>query len=274
MLRQSDSDGWLLVTHPDHARLAGQFASRWENDLFAPPEPRPDVLEAIFHHDDGWTERDRRPQITRQGLPSAFSSELVGKYSAFEEIDLGDYLQVRRRALEIMAARNAYAAVLISMHTCDLLSERADRSTISVGDLPLLDDFLAEQRGMQAALRDQLRGLGRFPDAQQTDDAFLDHFRLLQACDCLSLLTCVDYDRPSDLLHDLPTRAGRRVRIKYLRKDEGVYVLDPFPFAGTEQHFTVACRRVAPRQFASSEELTRCYEAAPEKKRELSFIRL
>jgi hypothetical protein len=42
--------------------------------------------------------RDAAPQITRQGKPSAFSTKLVGKYSAFEEIDLADYLAVRDRA--------------------------------------------------------------------------------------------------------------------------------------------------------------------------------
>ena len=39
---------------------------------------------------------------------------------------------------------------------------------------------------------------------------FLDHFRLLQANDYLSLLTCVDFQKPVNLLHALPTRDGRR----------------------------------------------------------------
>ena len=50
-----------------------------------------------------WAARDRQPQITRQGKPSAFSVELVGKYSAFEEIDLADYLAVRERAVRMVA---------------------------------------------------------------------------------------------------------------------------------------------------------------------------
>ena len=47
--------------------------------------------------------------ITRQGKPSAFSIELVGKYSAFEEIDLADYLAVRDRAVRIIAEKDPYA---------------------------------------------------------------------------------------------------------------------------------------------------------------------
>ena len=83
MLRLESDTGWWLVTHVDHARLAGMFAIHWGNSLFHRPEPRDDVMEGISTHDDGWEQRDSVPEITRQGKPSAFSSELVGKYSAF-----------------------------------------------------------------------------------------------------------------------------------------------------------------------------------------------
>ena len=95
MLRLETETGWWLVTHPDHARLAGAIAARWGNAMFAEPEPRDRVLLGIGTHDDGWAVRDAHPSITKQGKPSAFSVELVGKYSAFEEIDLADYLGVR-----------------------------------------------------------------------------------------------------------------------------------------------------------------------------------
>jgi hypothetical protein len=99
MLRLETESGWWLVTHPDHARLAGAFAERWGNERFRPPEPRRYVLHGIACPDDGWALRDSAPQITRQGKPSAFSVELVCKYSAFEENDLADYLAVRDRAV-------------------------------------------------------------------------------------------------------------------------------------------------------------------------------
>ena len=73
----------------------------------------------------------RRRRSRARVKPSAFSTELVGKYSAFEEIDLADYLAVRDRAVRLIAAEDAYAALLISMHTYNLLNEHADRSTIA-----------------------------------------------------------------------------------------------------------------------------------------------
>src|SRR5579859_2850413 len=149
MLRLETDTGWWLVTHPDHARLAGAFAERWGNNYFLSPEPREHVLRGITRHDDGWAARDAVPQITRQGKPSAFSVELVGKYSAFEEIDLEDYLAVRDRSVRLIAAEDPYAAILISMHTYSLLHDHADRSTIAPAQLPLLDRFLDQQKALQ-----------------------------------------------------------------------------------------------------------------------------
>jgi hypothetical protein len=273
MLRKREQNGWTLITHPDHAGLAGAFASQWGNEFFTFPEPRDGVLEAIYRHDDGWKERDAAPQVTRKGLPSAFSTELVGKYSAFEEIDLADYLAVRGRALENIAQRNPYAAILISMHTHNLLAERSDRSTIHPNDLPLLDKFLADQRAAQARLRKQLEREGKYPAAQISTDAFHERFCLLQACDSLSLLACVDFDQPADLLHNLPTKNGRREKIVYKRKDNGLYALDPYPFAASPQVFTLPGRRIAGDTF-TTEELGRLYHAAPIEERQLTFTAL
>ena len=173
MLRLKTATGWWLVTHPDHARLAGAFAEQWGNQRFLSPEPRRNVLRGIRRHDDGWATRDRNPQITRQGKPSAFSVELVGKYSAFEEIDLADYLAVRDRAVRQIASEDAYAALLISMHTYNLLTEHADRATIAPADLPLLDSFLEQQRDFQQSLRSQISADSRFT-ARQGSEAVRD----------------------------------------------------------------------------------------------------
>src|SRR6266581_2317472 len=175
MLRLETETGWWLVTHPDHARLAGAFAERWGNDRFLPPEPRVNVLRGIARHDDGWIARDSSPQITRQGKPSAFSVELVGKYSGFEEIDLADYVAVRDRAVREIAAEDPYAALLISMHTYSLLTERADRSTIAPAQLHMLDQFLERQKAVQASLRMQISSDPRFARDQTSDGVIFDH---------------------------------------------------------------------------------------------------
>src|SRR6202043_663018 len=174
MLRLESETGWWLVTHVDHAHLAGAFAEQWGNELFLAPEPREQVLRGVATHDDGWAARDQQPQITRQGKPSAFSVELVGKYSAFEEIDLEDYLSVRDRAVRLIAAEDPYAAILISMHTYSLLHDHADRSTIAPAQLPLLDRFLEQQKALQTSLRAQIAANPGFTPDQTSESAILD----------------------------------------------------------------------------------------------------
>jgi hypothetical protein len=263
MLRLETENGWWLVTHPDHARLAGNFAERWGNEHFLAPEPRTPVLKGIARHDDGWAERDARPQITRQGKPSAFSTELVGKYSAFEEIDLADYLAVRDRALRLIAAEDAYAAVLICMHTYSLLADHADRSTMVPEQLPLLDQFLDQQKTFQQSLRQQIAGDSRFTRQQASEVTIVDHFRLLQATDNLSLLACVDFRQPAHLLHPLPLRGGGQSRVHVRSAGPRHFVLEPYPFAEPVLSFRFPARHVEGKTFSSSADLQREFDAAP-----------
>jgi len=262
MLRSETETGWWLVTHPDHARLAGAFAKHWGNERFLPPEPRTNVLRGIACHDDGWALRDAAPQITRQGKPSAFSVELVGKYSAFEEIDLADYLAVRDRAVRLMAADDAYAAVLISMHTYNLLTEHADRSSILPEQLPLFDRFLQEQKTLQQSLLRQIAADTRFTPEQASENTILDHFRLLQATDNLSLLTCVDFRQPAHLLHPLPLRDGGHTTVLVHSLGPRHFVLDPYPFAEPSLTFHFPSRSVKGNIFSSSAELRERFNAA------------
>ena len=258
MLRLETKTGWWLVTHVDHAELAGAFAEKWGNESFIAPEPRERVLRGIKAHDDGWATRDQQPQITRQGKPSAFSVELVGKYSAFEEIDLADYLAVRERAVHIVADVDAYSALLVSMHTYNLLTARADRSTIQVEQLPLLDAFLERQLKFQEQLHDRL-------EAEGTSVAWVeDHFRLLQAMDNLSLLSCVDFGSPASLLHPLSLRDGSASHVAVESVGERHFRLDPYPFVASPLLFHLPARHVEGKVFTSAEELqAQFHQAAP-----------
>lgn len=273
MLRMETETGWWLIRHPDHAELAGAFAAAWGNEKFRKPEPRARVLYGIARHDDGWATRDARPSITRQGKPSAFSTELVGKYSAFEEIDIADYLAVRDRAVRIIAEKDPYAGLLIAMHTYNLLTAHADRSTIAPEGLELLDAFLERQRAYQAELRAAIHADSTLRAEAKADQAITEHFRLLQACDNLSLLACVAYDAPADLLHPLPLNDGTTSEVKVFPLGPRHLRLDPWPFAEPELSFEFPARQVEGRTFASSERLTAAFGAAQELKLSVTLTR-
>ncbi len=262
MLRLESPTGWWLVTHPNHARLAGDFAAKWGNAHFRSPQPRERVLHGIRTHDDGWAARDAHPSITREGMPSAFSVELVGKYSAFEEIDLVDYLAVRDRAVRLIAEADPYAGLLISLHTQNLLTARADRSTIVPEQLPLLDQFLAAQARYQSALLERIGVDETLEPSERQPQAIQEHFRLLQACDNLSLLACVDYRAPAHLLHPLPLRDGGTSEIRVLPLAPRHFQLEPWPFDAPKLEFSFPARHVPEKRFASSTQFAAAYAAA------------
>jgi hypothetical protein len=258
--------GWWLISHPDHARLAGEFATAWGNAQFRKPEPRVRVLKGIACHDDGWAARDAHPSITREGKPSAFSTELVGRYSAFEEIDLAEYLAVRERAVRIIADEDPYAGLLISMHTHNLLTAHADRSTIAADGLILLDSFLERQREYQGELKEAIAADGSLAAQDKTEQAILEHFRLLQACDNLSLLTCVAFAAPANLLHPLPLNDGGSVEIEVMPIGPRHFRLTPWPFAEGELTFEFPARHVEGKRFGSPAELEAAFLGAREER--------
>ena len=262
MLRMESETGWWLITHPDHARLAGAFAAAWGNATFRRPEPRDRVLHGIATHDDGWAARDSRPTITRQGKPSAFSIELVGKYSAFEEIDIADYLSVRDRAVRMIAEKDPYAGLLISMHTYNLLTEHADRTTIASEGLVLLDAFLESQRSYQSDLRSAIEADTTLTQEQKAKQTTIEHFRLLQACDNLSLLACVAFNSPAHLLHPLPLNDGTQSDVKVLPIAPRHFRLTPWPFAEAELGFLFPARHVSGKLFNTSKDLDDAFHAA------------
>lgn len=241
MLRTETPDGWILIEHRDHAQLAGQMAEHWADTPFPRPEPWSDILAAVARHDDAWGERDAQPPLTREGRPSAFSKELVGRYSAFEEIDLLEYLAVRGRATEVLARENPYAAILVSMHTVNLLTEQADLSRLSHAERDAHATFIAGQRLRQCELAEAYCKRGG--DPENASPARLQRaFEFLQACDNLSLLACVSFAEPSFLRHEHPMRDGARARIRCIPLGGGVYRLVPYPFATDYLIFSLPCR--------------------------------
>ena len=262
MLRVESQDGWWLITHPDHARLAADFATHWGNDVFAPPEPRAHVLYGIGVHDNGWAERDQHPVITREGKPSAFSHELVGRYSAFEEIDLADYLAVRERAVQKLEPVDPYAALLVSMHTYNLLTHHADRSTIEPHQLPLLDEFLERQRARLERLRTEIRRSPNVPPDKAAEQSLLDNFHLLQATDNLSLLSCVGFMEPATLLHPMRRTDGSASPIRVQPLAPRSFLLSPYPFDRPGLQFQVQARHVPGKRFVSNEQLAERFHAA------------
>ncbi len=254
MIRSETAADWLLVTHPDHAALAGRIADAWGNSRFARPEPWPAVRYAVYHHDDGWFARDATPSLTRGGKPEAFTRELVGAYSAFEEIDLPSYLAVRGAATTAVANVDPVAAVVVSMHTVNLLTEQANLATIRTEHRGSHADFVLSQQDWQRATA---REHGLDEGAAQRG------FEFLQCCDSLSLIICAGYDEPRPLRHWHPDRDGVRHSLISRPAGPDAWTIDPWPFAADRLDLFVPRRRVAKSAATDQTEFRAAFAAAP-----------
>lgn len=261
MIRLEENEYWLLLPHQTHAALAGEFARHWKNELFLPPDPFVHVLDAVSRHDDSWADRDRTPELTPEGHPGAFSRELVGSYDAFEDIDLAAYLHVRGQATEQAAARDPYSAILISMHTMNLLTEQADLSGLSEEDRALHADFIQGQRQRQQELKDSL--VSRSDLAPYLADAHLQRaFEFLQACDSLSLLIGVDFPERSVLRHPQLTRSGEKMTVAFIPQGEYHYGLRPWPLDEAEVQLEIPYRRVSKAATSSLDAFREAYASS------------
>lgn len=263
MIRKEVPDGWLLVTHVEHARLAGLFAEAWGNDRFAAPEPGDDIRLAVRAHDDGWAARDASPFLTDAGVPEAFTQNLIGAYSALEDIDLPNYLQVRENATAALAARSPFASIVVSMHTVNLLTEQADLATIPSKHRALHADFVAAQRAFQQSTAATIN----------SQPATLERgFRHLQCCDSLSLIACCDLDQPRALRHRHPDLTGSSHILECVRQNEGIFRISPFPFREERMTFPLEVRRLAGRTFSSLDSFRRALAETPFETRTITLI--
>ena len=272
MIRFETDAGWTLIEHREHARLAGRLAAHWGNAEFPAPEPRADILEAVTRHDDAWVVRDAIPFLSRQGKPGAFSEELVGRYGAFEEIDFADFLAVRERATEAVAADNPYAAIIVSMHTFDLVATQADPQALSEADRKLRRKFLDGQLRRQVELIGMLEGAAPLNEDLAPTEV-LRAFQFLQACDSLSLAVCVRYPRPITLQHSHPRRDDTFAELVCTPLGGDGYRVAPYPFDDNELVLEVPCRNVPGKVFADAAAFHAAYADAPIGRLQVTIVR-
>ena len=76
---ENGQPGWLLISQVEHARISGEFAESWidsptANVTFLPLINPEELLPAIYHHDDGWQDWEKSPEVDPQtGRPLAFT---------------------------------------------------------------------------------------------------------------------------------------------------------------------------------------------------------
>ncbi len=271
-------DGRLvLITQPDHARLAGELAARWGNGRFATPAPREALLCAATHHDDGWLELDGSPAYNAEARRPAHFVELELRQTA------GPY----GRGVESVYRRDPYAGGLVGMHFSGFYTGRW-----GLGGQPALENPLAAEvvRTQEARWMPVLREVWGYRGPRSRFDADTWHaYEVLQALDLMSLaigrldleasgvgggvdgvtvqstLRSLDQAPGPRLVDAVPRSAGgERVELRLELVAPGRLVVAPYPFTPPEFELTVAARELEDREYAGADEAAAAFHAAPE----------
>jgi hypothetical protein len=267
-------EGLVLVTQPEHARLAGWLAEAWGNDAFALGPARTSLVTAAARHDDGWETLDAAPVI--------FADE--GRPAHFLEVSLEDTVGPYGAGVDRIYDDDVHAGVLASLHWSGLYSARwglQDSSPLEHPAALAVVDAQEQRVARHArALWAQRGGLRSAFEAELWRD-----YEILQALDVISLALCL-LDTAVPTARDAPVLAmaatlrpvvqppggrsvgavpasnGRHVELALHVVEPHVVAIDPFPLTRSGLECQVAARRMADERYADPAAAAAAYHAA------------
>lgn len=228
------SPGWVLISQPRHAVLAGELAAAWGSPAVAPLWPRETVVETVRRHDDGWAAWEASPEI----------DPVHGRPYSFLEMPHPAAQAIWEASIAGVADLGPLAQYMVAMHFVTLRRRAAASHGVPEGDF-------ARDYGARASkwLR-EWQGLSPENTAERAGRA-LAH---LQMFDALSLWLCC-HAQPQAT--SFPTPDGPDVRFSP-REGMGSVLsieVDPWPFRTEEVATNVSGRQFPVRAYASAEQL-------------------
>ena len=226
MIVREETSTFLLITQPDHARLAERIGAAMRRERALETADRDAILLAIREHDNGWAEVDAEPEVEpATSRPRDFMSG-----SARVKYDL--WLRGIGRAAQM----DPRAGALVAEHALTVYAYRrgdANWQTFFDSVTPIRDDLL-KQIGM-------LTGEAR--------EAFQRQYRCVQLADAFSLQFCGGWTDVSSLEYQAIMRGNE-------------LLISPDPFDGTTVPLQVLGRRIAARRYHDDGELRQTIAAA------------
>jgi Protein of unknown function (DUF3891) len=262
-----DDSRILLILQIDHSRVAGLLAAHWGNDHFARPQPYTSMVLAAQEHDSGWWDWEIKPSVNEQGYPSDYIGSI-------RHLGQGVWLDLYRRAIERIAARDLYAAYFVSMHGEALLTK-------GMGLLPSMPDytgdaavqeFIAEQKGLRAGWLPTLQK-NQALAALTSDKHLWTNFNLMEVFDQFAQFVCNRYpfnsqtrkNGPTNTLGGMPVpvapdKPDATLTIDIL--DEKDAIVRPYPFDVSPLRLSFEGRLVQNRTYLEQEDFLRNFYGA------------
>jgi Protein of unknown function (DUF3891) len=227
MIVRDEGETFLLITQPDHARLAEQIVARMRSESALASADRDAIPLATREHDNGWIEVDAEPTIEPgTGRPRDFMS---GPATVKHELWL--------RGIARAAKTNLRAGALVAEHALTVYSYRRGTSE--------WESFFASV----SALRDDLlAALGI--SSGESRATFERQYRCVQLGDAFSLHFCNGWN-------------GSDTTLEYQATLQGASLLvSPDPFGGVTVPLRVLGRRLPKRAYRDDGDLRDAVAAA------------
>ncbi|UCG26086.1 MAG: DUF3891 family protein [Chloroflexota bacterium] len=251
MIVRREGRGYLLISQPAHAWLAGELAAAWGNERFARPSPPEAVVMATRLHDIGWLAWDGAPRLGEDGRPVNFL-----------DTTLSETIPLWKRAVEQVSLLDPYAALLVSKHASTIYRRRLQRGADPPEQRAAVAAQLADHAAIQAAMSRQLASHRVYGPAVEPNRLNAT-YRWLRACDLLSLALCTD-DIPAAGMIDavVGIEPVKQVQVRYERPQPFELRLDPTPFAGPLE-LEIQTRRLTESTYPSQAAYLAAVEQAP-----------
>jgi len=252
--REIEFDGgeklWLLVSQVGHAHISGQLTKHLKEHFSH------EVVEAIAHHDDGWTEWEAAPKINSQS----------GAPYSFLEMPINDAIVIWDNSINAARQFGPLAGFIVAGHFYNLLSESDHAQD------PSAINWLASKRKFRTAWLDEWARANpgaslEEPKRAQQQLMIADLFSLWLCCDCplggdgtTILESSAMKLRTEKLLSQFKFSLigfGRRhpTLDQPLEAMAWVVAVDPYPFSVEPLSLTLMAEVVPAAKYASWQEL-------------------
>ncbi len=236
----TDRESWALIAQIDHAHVAGQVAAVWA-DLPFDRAAADELIEGVFHHDDGWADWDAHPDI----------DPAKRRPRQFTEMPLDESLAIWRKSIDVAERIGPLAAYAVSGHFSGLIRHTNRWQKTPGSEDAAAHAFLNEQDCRRAQWLEAWLSADTRHTAEQAQRAV----EMLQFFDALSLwLCCAERSEPHRMTS--PTGTPLTFTPHVITATEQSIVIEPWPLTTSELRLDVDARTVHVIDYTSREELS------------------
>ena len=250
------NEGWVLLSQIEHARLSGELAEGWGNAIVREFVPRREIVDTLFHHDDGWADWERQPDVDAE----------TGRPIAFTEMPDDVKYSIWRKSIDAARALGRLQGVVVAWHFIEL-PQGANRWQSDVGEVAdEVEAFIDEYTALAGVwLAEWLT-----EDSANTEAVARRALEWLQMFDVISLWLCMAQRREpkkvelpdgSEIVLTPVGHAPRDIAVNAAGSARGACPtverirVEPWPFREGRIQLEIEGRGVPARRYADASDL-------------------